>query len=228
MKLKWLSGLLVALLGSQALAGDRLPVTRVAFNASGDRVLAMVQGEQDGSGFPAAQLHLLNTVTGRTWSFKAQGTTEQQSGTKLMTDLLARQQGTLRQLGYASGKTSTPRYQRQMPVQAPVWGEGAGAGETQRTSVKFWTKAVPVALQVLPAQTPCPRPSSLPEGQTPARFILSVNGQQVGATAVPCASRYSLERVDVKGNRALFTIRAYTPGFEGPNADPVFVATTLR
>jgi predicted secreted protein len=34
--------------------------------------------------------------------------------------------------------------------------------------------------------------------------------------------------VDVQGNRALFTLRALTPGFEGPDAVPVFVAALLR
>ena len=29
-------------------------------------------------------------------------------------------------------------------------------------------------------------------------------------------------------DRALFTLRAYTPGFEGPNAEPLFLATTLQ
>ncbi|CAM3236256.1 DUF2259 domain-containing protein [Deinococcus saxicola] len=43
-----------------------------------------------------------------------------------------------------------------------------------------------------------------------------------------CAARYSLERVDVRGNRVLITVRAYGPGFEGPDATLVFIAAKLR
>lgn len=224
----WLLALGLLSLSATALAGDRLSVTRVAFNADGSRALVMVQGQQDGSGFPVAELHLLNTATGRTWTFRAQGKSEGQSSPQLMTDLLAGQKNTLRQLGYQSGKTSAARYQRPTPATAPTWNEGVGAGQAQQTSVKLWTQAVPITLQVQAAQTPCPHPELLPAGQLPARFTLSVRGQQVAATAVPCAARYSLERVDVKGNRAVFSVRAYTPGFEGPDAQPLFLAVTLR
>ena len=43
-----------------------------------------------------------------------------------------------------------------------------------------------------------------------------------------CAAGYTVERVDVQGNRVLVTLRALTPGFEGPDAVPVYVAATLR
>ena len=70
-------------------------------------------------------------------------------------------------------------------------------------------------------------------GAVPAGFRLSVNGQVVFQdAALPadrrCAAGYTLERVDVQGNRALLTVRAYVPGFEGPDAEPVFVAVTLN
>ena len=222
----WLVPLL--LLTGVAQAGDRLAVNRVSFNATGSHALAMIQGVQDGSGFPVARLHLLNTSTGREWKVSSQTQNTSTTAQALMTTLLNAQKPNLKQQGYASGVTSTPRFKRTFPMQAPTWQEGAGAGQTEQNSVKLWTRAVPVNVQVLPAQTPCKYTNMLPQGTTPARVVLRVNGQQVAATAVPCAARYSLERVDVKGNRALFTLRAYTPGFEGPNAEPLFIATTLQ
>lgn len=224
--LTWFAAL--TLLSGVAHAGDRLAVTRVAFNASGSHALTMVQGTQDGSGFPVARLHLLNTSTGREWKASAQTQNTSTTPTALMTALLNAHRSSLKRQGYASGVTSAPRFNRPGPTLAPSWQEGVGAGQTQRNSVRLWTRAVPVNVQVLPAQTPCKWTSMLPVGAVPARMVLSVNGQQVAATAVPCAARYTLERVDVKGNRAVFTLRAYTPGFEGPNAEPLFIATTLK
>ncbi|WP_135229964.1 DUF2259 domain-containing protein [Deinococcus fonticola] len=215
------------LLGGAAQAGDRLSVTRVSFNAGASHALAMVQGSRDGSGFSAAQLHLLNTMTGREWKASRQAQRESPSPQTLMASLLEAQKPALKQQGYASGLTSVPRFKRTFPVQAPTWQEGVGAGQTEQNSVKLWSRPVPVDVQVLPAQTPCPWRKMLPPGSVPARLILRVGGRQVAATAVPCAARYTLERVDVKGNRALFTLRAYTPGFEGPNAQPLFIATTF-
>ena len=221
----WLAPLLLT---GVAQAGDRLDVTRVSFNAKGTHALAMVQGTQDGSGFPVARLHLLNTSTGREW--KASSRTQKTNTTvqALMKALLNAQKPSLKGQGYASGVTSVPRFKRTFSTQAPTWQEGVGTGQTAQNSVKLWTRPVPVNVQVLPAQTPCKYANMLPQGVTPARLVLRVNGQPVAATAVPCAARYSLERVDVKGNRALFTLRAYTPGFEGPNAEPLFLATTLQ
>ncbi|MFC5847660.1 DUF2259 domain-containing protein [Deinococcus petrolearius] len=43
-----------------------------------------------------------------------------------------------------------------------------------------------------------------------------------------CAARFRLGRMDVRGHRMLLTVRAYRPGFEGPDAPPMFVAARLR
>lgn len=210
-----------------SLAGDRLKVSRVAFDATGDHALIMLHGVRDSNGFGAAQLHVLNTSTGRHWQAATESRRTPANSAALLQTLLGSQWAAIKASGYRSGTTSTPRYQRSISTH-PTWQEGAGTGETQNTSVKLWSQAVPVELQVASAQTPCPGVSSLPAGQSPARFVLRVQGQQVAASAVPCAARYSLERVDVKGNRAVFTLRAYTPGLKGPNAEPYFVAVTLH
>lgn len=231
--------LLILLIGTAlagiAQAGDRMQVGRVNFSPNGQQVLVVVEGVQDGSGFPYAALHLLDTGTGREWRASSQSQNTATTPAQLTAELLRQYRSTLQKAGVTgSGKqvprNAVPRYQASSPKVAPTWNEGVGAGETQQQSVQLWTNAVPISLQVLSAQTPCKGAALalLPAGQPPARFILSVNGQQVATSAVPCAARYALERVDVQGNRALLTLRAYTPGFEGPNAEPYFVATTLR
>ncbi|MCD0168753.1 hypothetical protein, partial [Deinococcus sp. 23YEL01] len=55
-----------AALSGGAHANERLPVTGVQFSASGERVMAVVNGEQDGSGFGTARLDVLSTRSGQT------------------------------------------------------------------------------------------------------------------------------------------------------------------
>ncbi|UBV43687.1 DUF2259 domain-containing protein [Deinococcus taeanensis] len=219
----------LALTGS-ALANDRLPVTQVRFSASGERVLAVTQGARDGSGFGTAQVTVLSTTSSRV-TFQAQRTADQAPG-HVLTDLLAAPATRAALSGLAGRPLSRPRYQRVYSVSFPRWSDATPPGQTQVTPVALWSRAVPVRLHVVPLPSDC-SPELLPPGERPAGFILSVNGQEVWRDrALPsgraCAARYTLERVDVQGNRVLVTVRAYGPGFEGPDATALFVAVTLK
>lgn len=92
---------------------------------------------------------------------------------------------------------------------------------------------VPIRLEVSALPPNGLSPDSLPAGARPAGVRLSVKAQTVHRDlALPvyrrCAAGYTLERVDVHGNRALLTVRSHGPGFEGPDAARVLIAVTLR
>ncbi|MGM9321619.1 DUF2259 domain-containing protein [Deinococcus aquaticus] len=228
-----------AALGSGAHANERLPVTEVRFSASGDRVMAVMNGEQDGSGFGTARLDVLSTrlrqtLLGRTRT--VQDGTAAQARTALLTTPPV--PAFLRAAGLTGRPASVPRYRRTYPAPYPRWDDAVTAGRTQTTPVRLWTVPVPVRLNVYAVNTTCPYPDMLPPGTRPAGFSLRVNGQVVhtdpltpaGPATHPlnCAAGYTVERVDVQGNRVLVTLRALTPGFEGPDAVPVYVAATLK
>lgn len=226
------AGLLaLALLASGAQANERLPVTDVRFSAGAERVLAVVSGERDGSGFGYAALSVLSTGSGAVLGGR---TVEDENATAAQArqTLLSSSQSLLGRLGLLGRGASLPRYQRAYPTPYPRWEDGVRPGAAQVTPVRLWSRAVPVSLKVVPLPaSACPEPDLLLPGERPAGFELRVNGQLVRRQLSPgnrCASRYSLERVDVQGNRALLTLRAYAMGFEGPDALPVFVAVTLQ
>lgn len=230
--LRWTAALVTgALLGETALAGDWPVVRQVNFSADSRRVLVLTGHVQDGSGFPEATLHLLDTGTGRTLS--RQSLTSQDPAvtpSDLLGRLLRTQSARLQAAGIDPARASKPRYVAPAPT-LPRWSDALKAGESRTQPVFLWSRPVPFVLKVQRTAAACAFPDLLPGGERPARYTLSVNGQVVsapGAPAAPCAARYLLERVDLRGNRVLVTLRAYQPGFEGPTALPVFVAATLR
>jgi len=219
-------------LACTARAGDRLEVQRVAFSPDGTRALVVTGGVRDGSGFSIAAVTVLDTGTGRVRQ-TASVRSETRPVPALVDDLLRRERARLFPLGLWPGKVSRPVYSRRFPVQAPQWAEGVPAGRSVTVPVLLWTRPVPVRLSVQALPSRCSFPEMLPSGERPAGFTLSVNGQTVHTDrSLPagraCAARYALEAVYVQGNRAVFLVRAYTPGFEGPNAEVVAVAATLR
>ncbi|GMA16341.1 DUF2259 domain-containing protein [Deinococcus metallilatus] len=228
-----LTALLVLLtLSSSARAGDRLEVLRVAFSPYGTRALVVTGGVQDGSGFSVAALTALGTGQGQRL-LEAGARSETAPVPALVKVLLARERPRLLPLDLVPGVTARPVYARTFPTQAPDWAEGTRAGSSATTPVRLWTRPVPVRLTVRPLPAQCPYLGLLPPGERPAGFTLTVNGQTVHDDhTLPlerrCAARYALDRVYVKGNRAVFIVRAYTPGFEGPNAEVVVVAAKLR
>lgn len=229
----------LAALGGGAHANERLPVTGVRFSAGGDRVMAVVNGEQDGSGFGTARLDVLSTRSGQTLLGRArtvQDGTAAQARTALLTTPPV--PALLRAAGLTGRPDSVPRYRRIYPAPYPRWSDAVTPGRTQTTPVRLWTVPVPVRLNVYAVNAACPYPDLLPPGTRPAGFSLRVNGQVIHTdpltSARPatyplnCAAGYTVERVDVQGKRVLVTLRALTPGFEGPDAVPVYVAATLR
>lgn len=215
-----------------AQAGDRPQVVRVAFSPGGAQVLAVTGWVADGSGFPSASLSLLDTASGRLLhEASAQHRQGQLNGAQVRASLLASNAAQLRLAGVAGRPDSRPKFARPWTARAPQWGEALAAGQSRTTPVVLWSKAVPVTLSVRHSTAPCAYRGLLPPGEGPATFTLKVNTQLLrtpASPAVPCAARYALERVDLSGNRVLVTVRAYGPGFEGPNATPIFIAATLR
>ncbi|MVN87217.1 DUF2259 domain-containing protein [Deinococcus sp. HMF7620] len=224
-----------ALWASAAQANERLPVAHIQFSATGERVVTVVSGERDGSGFGYAALNVLSTGSGQTLANRTR-TGEDQSAPQVRQALLneAATQTVLRGAGLTLGKASVPRYTRAYATPYPRWQDGLRPGVTQVTPVKLWSRAVPVSLKVVPLRAQsCAYPDFIFPGERPAGFELRINGQLIYQDTLSspgrnCAVRYSLERVDVQGNRVLVTLRAYSMGFEGPDAAAVFVAATLK
>lgn len=211
-----------------AAANERIPVNHVRFSATSSRVMALTSGALDGSGFGRASLDVLSTATGTLLY-----------GTRLTADALPNDlrssllsTSPLPAYGLVPGAVLPARYNRVYPQPYPQWSDGLGAGQSGITPVALWSVPVPVRLEVYPLPSSCPYGGLLPAGESPAGFKLTVNTQTIHQDfTLPagrnCAARYSLERVDLRGNRVLITVRAYGPGFEGPDAAAVFVAATL-
>lgn len=220
-------------LGALARANDRIGLDEVRFSAGSEHVLVLASGVRDGSGFGTASLTVLSTDSGRVL---LQRTRTADLAPRVLQRNLLRSPSTgftLGALGLRPGRLSAPRFQRAYPTPFPEWSDATLAGQTEVTKVALWSRPVPIRLTVNALSAQCPHLGMLPAGSRPAGFRLTVNSQVVHQdTALPperrCAAGYTLERVDVRGNRALLTVRAYGPGFEGPDAAAVFVAVTLR
>ncbi|WP_019585196.1 DUF2259 domain-containing protein [Deinococcus apachensis] len=232
MRTRWTTALTLLALASTALAGNRLEVRQVAFSADGSRALVVTGGVLDGSGFSHAAVQALDTRTGHTL-LKAAAQSETQPVSTVVNALLTRERPRLAPLGLTPGRAARPVFAQPVPTHAPVWTEGTPAGSALVAPVRLWTRPVPVRLSVQRLPSSCRFSGLLPRGEGPAGFTLTVSGQTVHSDRVlpagrECAARYALERVYVQGNRAVFIVRAYTPGFEGPNAEVVPVAARLR
>lgn len=230
--MRWLWPLLLLILLPRAAAGNRLEVQRVAFNMPGTHVLVVTAGSLDGSGFSAAELQVLETNGGAT-VFRARRRSEHASVARTMSSLISQHGAALKRLGLRPGRTSRPVYRRAFPVLAPVWSEGVRAGQSQTVQARLWSRPVPVQLHAFPLPSRCPYRELLPEDGRTAGVALRINGQLLYQDRdLPvnreCAARYALERLDVQGNRVVAVVRVYTPGFEGPNAEPLVLAGRVR
>ncbi|GGK15911.1 hypothetical protein GCM10008955_06740 [Deinococcus malanensis] len=230
--MRWFLPLLALLVLSSAVAGNRLEVQRVAFNAAGTHVLVLTAGSLDGSGFSAAELQVLETRGGVT-VLRARLRSEHAGVGQTIVSLTRQHRTTLQRLGLWPGRTSTPVYRRTFPVLAPVWSEGVGAGHSLTVQARLWSRPVPVELRTFMLPSRCRYQDMLPVAGRPSGMALRINGQLLYQDrALPedrqCAASYALERLDVQGNRVVAVIRAYTPGFEGPNADAFVVAGQVR
>ncbi len=219
MVLKW-HFVLPALALSMAYAGDIHRLSQVIFWPNSSAVLAVDEGQHDGSGYPFVEFTVLDTRTGKTLWHAAQHPEHEGDVTQLREKWFKVYSATVQQrFGFTTATPSKPRYQLPAPdlVPAVMW------GKTQ-VNVNLWAKPVPIVIQASPSGEKCPawvfwRPQS---------YALYVGGQKLAAGNYQCAVGYSLSRVDVKGNRVLIAINAFTAGFEGPNNEQILVAATLK
>lgn len=217
---------------SVALSADRVPVVQVKFSPNSTRVMALSVGSLDGSGFSFAQINVLNTTNGQT-VYQRSRTKDAPLGTvraQLLT--LAPTPAALAGNGLTPGVVSVPKFVRNYAHPWPEYSEATLAGQTQVTSVPLWTAPVPIKLSVFARPAACTNPDIL-NGYQAAGFRLTVRNQVIHADGLTpdnhgCAVGYTVERVDVRGNRILVTVRAYSFGFEGPDAKAIFVAAKLN
>ncbi len=214
-------------------ANERIGINQVRFSTHSARVMVLSSGVRDGSGFGTASLKVFSTATG-TQLYSRQTTADAAPNT-LRWNLLVTPPtpATLSAYGLTPGAVSGAKYNRVYPQPFPQWSDGLAAGQTGTTPVALWSVPVPIKLRVYALPSNCGYGDLLGPGDVPAGFSLTVNTQTIHRdvtlpTDRSCAARYSLERVDVRGNRVLVTVRAYGPGFEGPDATPIFIAATLE
>ncbi|MFK7600743.1 DUF2259 domain-containing protein [Deinococcus sp. SM5_A1] len=225
--------LILAATVTLAAANERIPVNHVRFSGDSSQVMVLTSGVQDGSGLGTASLKVFSTATGAQL-YSRQKTADAVPNT-LRWNLLSTPPtpARLSAYGLTTGAMSAAKYNRVYPQPFPQWSDGLGVGQTDITDVALWSVPVPIKLSVYALPSACPYGDLLEPGSVPAGFSLTVNTQTIHQdftlpAARACAARYSLERVDVRGNRALVIVRAYGPGFEGPDATPIFVAATLH
>lgn len=226
---------LTGMLSGGALAGDWPEIKQVSFSADNARVLVQTAWQQDGSGFSRASLGLFDTATGRALlRLNSFSENPEVTPAQLLGRMTQGQTQRLKQAGLLGRPANQPRFVATVPgrtLPQPQWSDAVRAGQSKTYSVFLWSRNVPIELKVQPSKVACAYAGLLPAGERPATFTLKVNGQTIPTPqtpAVECAARYTLDRVDLSGNRVLLTVRAYAPGFEGPNAMPVFLAATLR
>jgi predicted secreted protein len=216
-----------------AAANERIGIDQVRFSTHSARVMVLSSGVRDGSGLGTASLKVFSTATGAQL-YSHQKTADAAPNT-LRWNLLVTPPAPaiLSAYGLTPGTVSSARYNRVYPQPFPQWSDGLGAGQTGTTPVALWSVPMPIKLRVYALPSTCPYGDLLGPGDVPSGFSLTVNTQTIHRdVTLPadrnCAARYSLERVDVRGNRVLVTVRAYGPGFEGPDATPIFIAATLN
>lgn len=222
---------LAPLLLGMAQAIDHFPVTEVRFSPDSSRVMALQVGMQDGTGFGTAILDILETRSGRTLYRRVERLEnaplqpEAKREAAAREQLLKRAAPTLRAYGLTPGVLSRPRYQRQS--------QAVGAGKSRRQAVRLWSGPVPITLSAFARpKTDCPDREWL-FGKRPVGVQLQVRNQTMYRAAptadfLGCATSYTLDRVDVRGNRILVTLRASRIGFEGMDSVAVFAAAELK
>lgn len=194
-------------------------------------MLVLSSGLRDGTGVGTASLHVLNTGSGAADHRTRRADLPPRT---LRAALLTTPPtpARLNAWGLRPGRVHSARFNRSHPTPYPRWSDATMSGQGQHAVVRLWTRPVPASLDVYAPPSSCPYPDML-GGAVPAGLRVSVDGQVVFQdAALPsgrlCAAGYTRERVDVQGDRALLTVRAYVPGFEGPDAEPVFIAATFN
>lgn len=230
------TGLLALTLGGALLgvaqAGDIHTLSRVIFLPNSAAVLAVDEGEHDGSGFPFVEFTMLDTRDGKTLWHAAHHPLPDKNGFKFeryhdVGDVQKLREQWFKTYWTKLGQSSDlgapvfskPRYQLPAPdlVPAGMWGQA-------QVKVKLWSKPVPIFIKQAPSGEKCPEWVFW----KPQTYALYVGGQKLAAGKHNCAMGYTVSRVDVKGNRVLVAINAFTAGFEGPNNEQILVAATVK
>ncbi|MFC6593017.1 DUF2259 domain-containing protein [Deinococcus lacus] len=225
--------LLLFMLLGVAHAGSVERVQQVRFSPDGARVMVASEIIHDARDIDEFYLRVLDTQTGRLlWQAHHEGA----EGQRLPPDwLLKRSQGKLTALGIGD-KASQARFNVLSRDLTPPLGIEGGvlAGQSTTYPVKLWTQPVVIKLSASNSQRPhCPKDLKvwLDEAElVPADFAVTAGNRLVTRqpSSAECTFGYGLKRVDVQGNRALFSIAAYSPGVEGPTVTLEFVAATLK
>ena len=220
----------LTLLLPQALAANLPQPYRYGFSADGEVHLLLTHWTQDGSGFPAASLRVVRQGVGVLLEdelvVQPQSDAEEApTSVQVAEQLLARHGARLEALGLAQPIPGQPVWAQAVPLPALT---GWPAQEPQRLTLQYLPGALK-QVEVLPqvAYNTCAVADLLPESVSPVGLRLRVNGQNWFRDPLhlpegrACVAGYRLEAVWQQGDAVAVLLRAYAPGFEGPDARPL-------
>ncbi|ADV66763.1 DUF2259 domain-containing protein [Deinococcus maricopensis] len=214
--------ILTALLGT-ASAANVPEILQAGFSPDGRHHLLLTAYVQDGSGLPTATLQVTD-VRANTILLRAELTTREGASARTVAQqLMTAQRAALTRYGLTRPLTGRRLFLK--TFRAPVPWPQPQALET--LTAAGWT----LALRTYPVPNACDDRAGrglLPATLTPSGLSLRVNGVDLQHDArLPrsraCAAQYRLETAWVYGRNLAVVVRAYTPGFEGPDVTPLVI-----
>lgn len=211
-----------------AAAADLPQPYRYGFSPDGAYHLMLTRWTQDGSGFPAAHLRVVRQGVGVMLEDRLiMGTGsggENQTPQQVAEALLARHAARLAELGLSAPAPGQPLWAQAVPQPAL---SGWPQQEAQLVSLPTAVPGGVGSIEVRPQAVfnTCEMAGMLT--QEPLGLRLRVNGQDWfrDSTRLPagraCVTAYRLEAAWQQGNAVAVLLRAYSPGFEGPDALPL-------
>ncbi|WP_261663675.1 DUF2259 domain-containing protein [Deinococcus sp. Marseille-Q6407] len=225
---------LPALLATQAAAANLPQPYLYGFSPDGAYHLMLTYWTEDGSGFPAAQLRVVRQGVGVMLEERLVAREEAGAGTRtseqLAQDLLTKHAARLRALGL----------ERPVPGRV-LWAQGAplpslSGWPAQDPQTVTLAKGAPGGVQNIEVSPQAAFNTCTAAGLLPAAPVglrLRVNGQDWfrDGTRLPenraCVAAYRLEAAWQLGDAVAVLIRAYSPGFEGPDAQTLTLLSRL-
>ncbi|GHG05621.1 hypothetical protein GCM10017783_17710 [Deinococcus piscis] len=225
--------LLLTLLTAQATAANLPQPYRYGFSQDGAYHLMLTTWTEDGSGFPAASLRVVRQGVGVVLEdrqvVREEAATEQ--ATRDVADgLLNRHAARLKTLGLEQPVPGQVLWAQAVPLPSLA---GWPPQEPQTVTLGRGLPSRVQSLEVRPqaAYNTCQSPGILPAA--PVGLRLKVNGADWfrDSTRLPenraCVAGYRLEAVWQHGDAVAVLLRAYGPGFEGPDALPLTLLNRL-
>jgi len=198
-------------------------VTTVGFSGDGRYVAVEAVWTQDGSGFPYRELMVLD-VPRNVYARRARlgGEAWMDAQARLDAEYARVRAQLLRAFGIRASRPGTALYRAAGRSDQP-------SAFPRSLALTYLGRPVQVSVNTLPLPSRCDHP----DPQSTRGLAVVVNGRVFQRDArLPdvrkCTFAYRLEEVRAYRNSAVILLRAFSPGFEGPDAWPMIVTGALR